>query len=143
MESSKNDDLPEKDICDGVLRISCGDVTAGFGINYKLWLEKNGMAFGEGFFKILLYVSMSRSMAQAAREMGMSYRSVWGKIKTAENAWGVQLVNTQVGGEMGGGASLTPEARELLRTYNKIKEEMEQMVADLDKKVFGSDRQTF
>lgn len=134
---SKAGGFPEKNKRDGSFCISCGDATAGFGVNYKLWLEKNGIAFGEGFFKILLYVSMSKSMAQAAREMGMSYRSVWGKIKTAENAWGVQLVFTQVGGEMGGGASLTPEAQELLRTYNKIKEEMEQKVSDLNKKVFG------
>lgn len=137
-DGAKVEDCPVKNKRAGAFQISCDDTTAGFGVNYKMWLEKNGMAFGEGLFNILMYVTSSKSMAQAAREMGMSYRSVWGKIKTAENCWGIQLVTTQVGGEMGGGASLTPEAQELLRKYSSLRQEMEQKVQEINKRIFGS-----
>lgn len=120
----------------GAFQGSCDDMTAGFGVNYKLWLEKNGMVFGEGLFNILMYVASSKSMARAAREMGMSYRSVWGKIKTAEKFWGIKLVTTQVGGETGGGASLTPAAREILRKYSAVKQEMNKKVQEINKSLF-------
>ena len=136
---AKAEDHPVASRRAGAVQVSCDDTTAGFCVDYKLWLEKNGMVFGEGLFNILMYVASSKSMAQAAREMGMSYRSVWGKIKTAENCWGIQLVCTQVGGEMGGGASLTPAAQELLRKYVVLKQEMDQKVQEMNSKIFGDD----
>lgn len=137
-DGAKVEDCPVKNKHAEASQIACDETIAGFGVNYKLWLEKNGMVFGEGLFNILMYVASSKSMAQAAREMGMSYRSVWGKIKTAENCWGMQLVSTQVGGEMGGGASLTPVAQELLRKYSSLRQEMEQKVQEIYKRIFGS-----
>ena len=99
-----------------------------FHAGHKIWLEKDGAIFGDGLFKLLSNVAVFGSISQAAREMGMSYRAAWGKIKLAEKCWRVPLVLTQVGGEMGGGAKLTPEADGLLQRYRRLRQEVERFV---------------
>lgn len=101
---------------------------AGLSAKHKLWLEKNGAIFGDGLYNILVKVKDTGSISQAAREMSMSYRAAWGKIKVAERHWGVSLVVTQVGGEMGGGAKLTPSADELLKRYRKFQREVDSFI---------------
>lgn len=99
--------------------------STGFSAKHKLWVEKNEAIFGDGLFNILIKVNATGSISQAAREMSMSYRAAWGKIKTAEGRWGVPLVVTQIGGEMGGGAKLTPLACELLERYRKFQQDVD------------------
>lgn len=96
-----------------------------FQVDHKIWLEKNGAIFGDGLLKLLSNVAALGSISQAAREMEMSYRAAWGKIKVAEERWGLPLVITQVGGEMGGGAKLTPEAGELLKRFRRLRQEVD------------------
>lgn len=97
-------------------------------VGYKIWLEKDKTIFGEGLFKLLSHISSLGSISQAAKSMGMSYRAAWGKIKVAEKRLGVKLVTTQVGGEMGGGAKLTPEAGELLEKFDKLRREVDSFI---------------
>ena len=66
----------------------------------KLWLEVNSQyVFGLGISNILKAVQHTGSIKAAAKEVGKSYRHVWDKIKHAEQALGVPLVRTQVGGK--------------------------------------------
>jgi molybdate transport system regulatory protein len=101
---------------------------SGYGVNYKLWLEGNGATFGDGLFHILMNIETTGSISQAARQMNMSYRAAWGKIKFAEERWGVPLLITQVGGEMGGGARLTPVARELIDKFRRLREVVDSFI---------------
>ena len=55
--------------------------------------------FGLGISEILKAVQQTGSIKAAAQEVGKSYRHVWDKIKQAEQALGVPLVRTQVGGK--------------------------------------------
>ncbi|NLI14129.1 winged helix-turn-helix domain-containing protein [Pelotomaculum propionicicum] len=109
---------------------------AALSAKHKLWLEKNGAIFGEGLFNILIKVKDTGSISQAAREMSMSYRAAWGKIKVAEKHWGVPLLVTQVGGEMGGGAKLTPGAEELLRRYREFQREVDSFIQNSFEQIF-------
>ena len=102
----------------------------------KLWLAKNGGVFGEGLFQLLSRVAALGSIAQAAREMDMSYRAAWGKIRSAEERWGLPLIVTQVGGEMGGGAKLTPAAEDLLQRYRRLRETVDRFVLESFAEVF-------
>ncbi len=90
---------------------------SGFKPGCKVWLEKDGAVFGEGLCDLLSLIEKTGSIASAALEMGMSYRAAWGKIKAAEKEWRIKLVNTRVGGDSGGGASLTGEARLLMDRF--------------------------
>ncbi len=89
-------------------------------VAYKVWLELDGEIFGEGLFELLQLIHQTGSISAAAREMNMSYRAAWGKIKAAEENWQIKLVETQVGGSQGGGAVLTATAINLLSRYQKF-----------------------
>lgn len=105
------------------------DVNNGsFSLGYKIWLEKGGGIQGDGFFKILEYIEQTGSITGAATAMDMSYRTAWGKIKIAEQKWGMSLVTTRVGGETGGGAMLTPEAVRLLEKFYHFREKVDQEI---------------
>ncbi len=101
-----------------------------------MWLEKDGAILGDGLFNLLLNVERLGSISQAARFMSMSYRSAWGKIKITEKQWGVPLVNTRVGGKTGGGAALTPQAKDLLKRYYKFRQEIDNFVWNIYDDIF-------
>lgn len=107
-----------------------------FQVKYKLWLEKDGTVLGDGLIKLLAKVASFGSISQAARDMDMSYRNAWGKIKLAERRSGVNLVNTQVGGERGGGAKLTLEAVELVARFYKLRKEVDEFVQNSFEETF-------
>jgi len=102
----------------------------------KIWLEKNGAIFGDGLFDLLSNVDSLGSISQAAKVLGMSYRAAWGKIKITEKRWGVPLVITQVGGEMGGGARLTVQASELLKRYLNLRQEIDKLAQKIYSECF-------
>ncbi|TYO97228.1 molybdate transport system regulatory protein [Desulfallas thermosapovorans DSM 6562] len=107
-----------------------------FSLGYKFWLEKGGGILGDGFFQLLEHIKQTGSIAGAAAVMGMSYRTAWGKIKTAEQKWGIPLVVTRVGGETGGGAKLTPEAVHLLETFHSFRLEADREMNKIFQRFF-------
>lgn len=105
-------------------------------VKYKLWLEKNGGVFGEGLCQLLCHVDELGSISGAAKTMEMSYRAAWGKIKMAEDGFGVPLVITHVGGGTGGGTKLTPAAAELLTMYRRFQDSVATYVRDSFQETF-------
>jgi molybdate transport system regulatory protein len=88
----------------------------------KVWLEIDGSyAFGHGLCEMLQAVERAGSIKQAARDLGKSYRYVWGRIKDAEKTLGRQLVETQVGGKEVRRSCLTPEARHLAADFQAVR----------------------
>ena len=89
----------------------------------KLWLEANGAyAFGLGISSILKAVDQAGSMKEAAALVGKSYRHVWSRIKEAEDALGICLVETQVGGSDPRRSRLTAEAQTLVREFDRLRD---------------------
>jgi molybdate transport repressor ModE-like protein len=104
----------------------------------KIWLESGGRyAFGFGISEILQAVDRTGSIKQAAGELGLSYRHVWGRIKEAERALGRRLVVTQVGGKGSQRSSLTPEARQLVADFLALRGQMIRLVQQEFAKRFG------
>jgi molybdate transport system regulatory protein len=95
----------------------------------KIWLEIDGRyAFGFGISEILQAIDRAGSIKQAARNLGKSYRYVWGRIKEAEDAVGRPLVDARVGGKDSRRSSLTPTARQLVNEFLAIRKRMIEMV---------------
>src|SRR5262249_52111839 len=95
----------------------------------KVWLETEGRyAFGFGISEILQAVDQAGSIKQAARDLGKSYRYVWGRIKDAEDALGQALVEAQVGGKGRQRSFLTPAARKLVDDFLAIRQRMTEVV---------------
>ena len=81
--------------------------------------------FGPGVAQLLRHVQEFHSLRSAAKAMNMAYSKAWRIIRTAETVFGCKLLSSTIGGQHGGGAVLTPEARRLLAAY-------EAYVADVD-----------
>ncbi len=98
-------------------------------VNFKIWIEQDGnVAFAEGRRMLLESVERLGSLNAAAKELGMSYRAAWGKIKATEKALGLKLLDVTTGGKGGGGAKLTNDARKLVSSYNNYVKKMSKIV---------------
>ena len=105
---------------------------------FKVWLEENGgVAFSEGRMMMLEAVDRLGSLNAASKELGMSYRAAWGKIRATEKASGIKLLEVTTGGKGGGGAILTPESRELISKYIEYKDRLALLTEREFKNIFG------
>ncbi len=89
-------------------------------LEYKLWLDYRGRAFGDGPARLLDGVEEAGSLRKAAAELGMSYNKAWRILHAAEQRLGFPLLDRSVGGSLGGGSHLTPEAQDLMRRYRAL-----------------------
>ncbi|WP_054842417.1 LysR family transcriptional regulator [Vulcanisaeta distributa] len=98
-------------------------------VRFRVWVEVGGRhVIGPGGYEILKAIDEVGSISGAARRLGMSYRFVWNYIDRMEKTLGIKLVDARKGGRgRGGGAKLTPEAQALLKYYEEIIEEMNQI----------------
>ncbi len=104
---------------------------------YKVWLDNNGKAFGEGPYELLQRIEATGSLHQAAKELKMSYRKAWLVLHRCEEKLGFHLLDRQVGGASGGGSRLTPRARKLIARYGKFQREVDQSLERIYRKYFG------
>lgn len=110
-------------------------------VRSKIWLEAAGRpVLGEGRRALLRAVENSGSISQAARLLKITYRKAWGQIKFMEEQLGVPLVLKLTGGVGGGGARLTPEARELLAKYDRLIAGLQEQVNERFREVFCGER---
>jgi molybdate transport system regulatory protein len=95
-----------------------GDLT----IKSKIWIEDQDgkVVFGAGRLMILLAVKRHGSLHAAAKELAMSYRAVWGKLRATEERLGQPLLMKRTGGSRGGGSALTPFAETLLERFQQL-----------------------
>ena len=86
---------------------------------------------------ILEGIERTGSLAKAAEELKVPYRTAWQRLKESEDRLGVRLVETQSGGADGGGSVLTLAARELLRRYRRFSVGLAEMVDGRFRDSFG------
>ena len=108
-------------------------------VRSKFWIvdESGQPLFGGGRRRILEKIDELGSISAAAEELKMSYRAVWGKIKTMEERLGLNLVETHVGGGKNRGAQLTPQAQKLLAMFQELHDRGNQQADKLFEKLFS------
>ncbi len=106
-------------------------------IGYKVWLDNNGKAFGDGPYALLRRVEKMGSLHQAAQEMGMSYSKAWRLIRTLEKRLGFPLLERKIGGQLGGGSLVTPKARLLMNHYERFRRDTQKVLDKIYRKHFG------
>lgn len=112
-------------------------------VRFKVWLEEDGgVAFAEGRRMLLDAVDRLGSLNAAAKELGMSYRAAWGKIRATEMALGVKLLDVSTGGKGGGGAVLTPDAQELISKFKRYTGRMDILMQKEFKRIFGKKKRS-
>ena len=75
--------------------------------------------FGPGIAELLERIDRCESIRTATMEMHIAYSKAWTILRACEQTLGYPLIQRKVGGEGGGGSSLTPEGRELLEKFRK------------------------
>lgn len=73
--------------------------------------------FGPGIAELLERIDRCESIRTATMEMHIAYSKAWTMLRACEQSLGYPLIQRKVGGEGGGGSSLTPEGRELLTRF--------------------------
>ena len=97
----------------------------------KIWLEVAGdSVFCHGLRQMLLAVETTGSIKAAAAQIGRSYRFVWARIKSAEQALGATLVKTQVGGTGTRRSELTAVARNLVATFDDLQQRIIELTSE-------------
>ena len=107
-------------------------------IGFKVWLDNNGKAFGDGPYELLKQVEVTRSLHQAANQMGMSYSKAWRLIRTLEERLGFAFLKRKVGGPSGGGSQVTPQGKTLMNHYKRFRKEVEKDLGKIYRKHFSS-----
>lgn len=88
-----------------------------FFIRSKLWIadKDENVVFGLGRYRILKLIDQYGSMHAAAKELQMSYRAVWMRIRKSEERIGKSLVVRD-----GKGSKLTPFAERLVKQFKRL-----------------------
>ena len=106
-------------------------------IGFKVWLDNNGKAFGDGPYELLRRVEVTRSLHQAANQMGMSYSKAWRLIQTLEQRLGFALIERKVGGQSGGGSQVTPRGKDLINHYGQFRRDVKKGLEKIYRKHFS------
>jgi molybdate transport system regulatory protein len=106
-------------------------------IAYKVWLDSDGKAFGEGPYRILKQIEKAGSLHQAAKDLKISYRKAWLMIQIVEKKLGFEFLERQVGGIAGGGSNITPPGMVFMRNYEKFRTDVEKVLEKTYQKHFG------
>jgi molybdate transport system regulatory protein len=93
-------------------------------IGYKVWLDNNGKAFGDGPYELLKRVEETHSLHRAAKKMGMAYSKAWRLIGAVEKRLGFLLIERKVGGLSGGGSRVTCQGKDLMKRYNTFQKDV-------------------
>lgn len=75
---------------------------------------------GPGKADVLRGIRDTGSISAAGRLYGMSYKRTWDLVNVMNHEYKQPLVQTNTGGQHGGGAALTPMGEKVLAIYERI-----------------------
>ncbi|MBX4958568.1 winged helix-turn-helix domain-containing protein [Rhizobium lentis] len=85
---------------------------------------------GHGKMELLEHIRETGSISAAGRAMDMSYRRAWLLVSEMNRMFSEQVVESQRGGQKGGGAALTPFGEELLERFRRMEKTMRESLAE-------------
>jgi molybdate transport system regulatory protein len=107
--------------------------------NLTIRLFKGEKVFGPGIALLLRNIERTGSLLKAAEAMNMAYSKAWKMIKEIEILWGFQLTHRDIGGQNGGGSTLTPEGLYLLERYESFTEDVRNKSEESFREYFSED----
>lgn len=96
-----------------------------FRVRSKTWLEIDGQPFlGDGRYRLLMAIQRNGSINAAAKDLGISYRKAWSQLQALEEISPLPLLERRTGGRGGGETLLTPQARELTKRFEILRQQI-------------------
>lgn len=97
-------------------------------LRLRILLDPDGH-IGPGKVELLEGIARLGSISAAGRAMDMSYRRAWLLISELNRMFREPVVESQRGGQKGGGAALTPFGEELLARFRAMEGAMRAAIA--------------
>jgi len=96
----------------------------------KVWLEteRGKVALSDWRVHLLETVELHGSLAEAARRLGVPYKTAWYKLKEMEASLGTPLLLSSSGGAAHGGAHLTAAGEQAVERYRRITAGLDELV---------------
>jgi molybdate transport system regulatory protein len=106
----------------------------------KVWLERDGeVVLSEWRVELLEAVAATGTLAAAAAQIGVPYRTAWTRLREIEAGLGFKVLDTQTGGAEGGASTLTAEARLMLDRFHQVADGVGRLVDERFRATFGGD----
>ena len=87
--------------------------------SHRIVDDQNRIIMAEGRMELLEAIVSTGSINQAAKQMGMSYKSAWSKIRSTEDHIQTKIVSSN----KAHGTRLTPAGESLLASYKQMKQQ--------------------
>jgi molybdate transport system regulatory protein len=97
-------------------------------LSIRIDLDHNAR-LGPGKVLVLERIAEHGSIAAAGRSLSMSYRRAWELVSDMNAAFREPLVISRMGGQKGGGATLTPLGHAIVQKYRAMERKARQAVA--------------
>ena len=98
-------------------------------VNGNIWLEdEHGFMLGKGKAHLLSEIEKTGSIAEAAQNMGLSYRKAWGMVQQLNTTHGSPLVTKHAGGKKGGYAQLTAIGRQRMLQFFAAQQQFDDFI---------------
>jgi molybdate transport system regulatory protein len=105
-----------------------------FRVNGSLWIEGDGQRFfGPGPVELLELIEQTGSINKAAKAMAMSYKKAWEMVNRINGLAAAPFVVTSVGGEDGGGSTISAAAKDMIAWYRGLRERFTEFLANESK----------
>lgn len=88
-------------------------------LSLRINLDPDGRV-GPGKIELLEQIAAFGSISAGARQMNMSYKHAWDLVEEMNVLFGKPVIDTQKGGQKGGGAQLTPIGLALVSRFRAI-----------------------
>ena len=96
-------------------------VTSGFKVRTKVWIESDGEVVISDFLAQLLEaVAEEGSVAAAAETLDLPYRTAWKKLREMESAADLTFIESTSGGRDGGSTRLSSDAIAMITALRRI-----------------------
>ena len=111
--------------------VASSQVGTGFVPHVKVWVDVGGqVALSDFRISLLEKIEACGSLAEAARQLNIPYRTAWYKLREMQSALGGQVLVSYSGGASRGGMQLTDRARDAIRRYHRVADGLEELIAD-------------
>jgi molybdate transport system regulatory protein len=100
-------------------------------IKCKIWIEQNGkVIFGKGRNDLLKAIEEQHSLNAAVKELGMSYRAAWGRLKASEERMDNKLVKID---DKEKSLHITAQAKAIIERFEKLEKDVDALLHTADK----------
>ena len=99
-------------------------------LNYKIWLETSERVgvLGDKKCELLKAIDETRSLSDAMKKLGLTYRKTWDNLRKIERELGFPLIKPTRGGAEGGNTVLTLEAKIIIAAFERFHAEYDAII---------------